>query len=119
MPLRSTVLALPALLDGISHTDLQFTRGGIGERDRDDLIEAHTSRLDAGYDAAHKLGGLPRPGRRLHDKSSVEIVANPVPRSFIGEGFFLSFPHRISRSFLSSNNLSPAFRQLRTHSNSP
>ena len=85
MRLRGTVLVLPALFDGISHTELQFTGGGIGERDRDDLTQAHTSRLDAGYDAADKLGGLPRPGRRLYDKCSVEIVANPVPRSLIGE----------------------------------
>src|SRR6266404_799125 len=119
MRLSRTVLVLTALFDGISHTKLQFTGGGIGERDRDDLIEAHTSRLDAGYDAADKLGGLPRPGRRLDYKSSVEIVANPVPRSLIGERLFLSFRHGISRSFLSSNNRSTGLREVRMYSNGP
>jgi len=31
MRLRGTVLVLPALFDGISHTELQFTGGGIGK----------------------------------------------------------------------------------------
>jgi len=73
------------LFDGDSETKLQFTCGGVSESDRDDLIEAHTSRLDAGYDAADKLGCLPRPGRRFDDKSSVEIVANPVACCLVGK----------------------------------
>src|SRR5438034_10066001 len=98
MRLRRTVLVLPALFDGISHTQLQFTCGGIRESNRDDLIEANTSGLNPGYDAADKLGGLTRSGRRLDDKSSVEIVANPVTRSLIDEGRCLCFRHGNSRS---------------------